>query len=56
MEERERKRGADANLITAEIKEKVEDIYNQLDRMRDTVSCEKGANVLGQSCSQQHKN
>jgi F0F1-type ATP synthase membrane subunit b/b' len=50
LDERERRRG-DAQQINAEVKEKVEEIYNQLDRMREAVSSEKGANVAFDSLS-----
>ena len=45
LEQRERRRG-DAHQINAEIQEKVEEIYNQLDRMRQSVASEKNMNVL----------
>ncbi len=38
LEEREKRKGHDASNINAEIREKIEEIYNQLERMREAVA------------------
>ena len=45
LEERERKRGQDATVLNSEIREKIEEIYNQLERMREAVTADKNASV-----------
>jgi hypothetical protein len=54
LDERERKRG-DAQQINADIRLKIQEIYNQLERMRETVASEKGTNVQPCLPSQQLK-
>lgn len=44
LDERERRK-ADSEQINQQIREKIEEIYNQLERMREAVASEKGANV-----------
>jgi|JI9StandDraft_1071089.scaffolds.fasta_scaffold1370153_1 hypothetical protein len=36
----------DASKINSEIREKIEEIYSQLERMREAVAAEKGVNVF----------
>lgn len=46
LEEREKIKDKDASKINSEIREKIEEIYSQLERMREAVSAEKGVNVF----------
>jgi len=55
LEEREKKKGQDATFINEEIREKIVDIYSQLERMREAVASEKGGNVIYLAFSQQLK-